>query len=196
MQIVRLSVKILFQCAASCSSLQSKCIQLNYSQALLLLLQAPDIELRLITRAFLLSLSSNCVASKDVDTSHQVLRGDEISKLIEMLSAEPSLHHGFSYQLPFKMVEYSMKATENMSLFLQWGIPTILDQLSDKLRDEDQEKHAQLVWRLMQFESGDDFIGGIVTTATTTEFEVNDQGMRKLELTNYLASSLSPFLAF
>ena len=175
MWIIRLSVEILFQCAANCSSIQSKFIQHNCSQAVLLLLQAPDIELRLITRAFFLCLSNKCVTSKDVDTSHQVLRDDETSKLIEMLNTG-SLH-GFSYQLLLKMMEYFVKVTENVSFFLQWGIPSILDSLSDRLNDEeDQEKLAQLIWRLMQFESGGDLVDGVVTV-DTPEFEVNDQGM-------------------
>ena len=171
MRVIQLSVKILFQCAANCSSIQSKCIQHNYSQALLLLLQAPDIELRLITRAFLLCLSNKHIASKDVDTSYQVLRDDETSKLIEVLSTElsqPISLHGFSCQLLLKMMEYFMKATENASLFLQWGILSIFDPFSDRLRDEeDQEKLAQLIWRLMQFESGGDFVDDVVTVDTS-----------------------------
>lgn len=181
MRIILLSVGILFQCAANCSRIQSKCIQHNCSQALLLLLQAPDIELRLITRAFLSCLSNKCVASKDLATSHQVLRDDETSKLIEMLSTEPSQPislHGFSYQLLLKMMECFMKATENVSVFLQWGIPSILDPLSDRLKDEDQEKLAQLIWRLMQFESGGDLVDGVVTV-DTPKF---DQGISRLEL--------------
>ena len=74
-----------------------------------------------------------------------------------------------------------MKATENVSVFLQWGIPSILDPLSDRLKDEDQEKLAQLIWRLMQFESGGDLVDGVVTV-DTSKFEVNDQGISRLEL--------------
>ena len=164
-QTVLFCIKILFQCA---SNIRSQYVYHKYSQALLLLLQSPNVTLRLITRALFLYITPVYG-----DFTHNVLRDDEIHKLIDMLGrTESSLSTDFSLQMLLKMMEYLTSATENASLLIQWGVLDLVSPLADRLTDDSEEQKSvtEFIWKLMQFESGCDFIA---TTATVSGMDLN-----------------------
>lgn len=175
MRIIWLSVKCLFQCAANSSSIRLQYDHCNCSQALLLLLHTPDVGLRLISRALLSCLSS---ASESDDTSQCVLKDDELSKLVDMLSSEiPKSFSSFDIPLPefLKMIKQLLKNVANASLFQQQGIRTLLAALSDRVTGEEEQKIlAEMMRKLAQFESE----GDLVDAVDATESNYDDLGMR------------------
>ncbi len=147
--------------------------QHNCTDILCDFLLIPDVEVQLITKALLLCLSSEVRQSKDGELAHQVLREDEITVLIKMLifsgNHTPTSFHMLSFVLLFKMMKSLLKVAKNAALFIQWGIPDLLAELSDKLTDDEQlEQLAELVWDLMQFKNGDD-----LNVTTIAEFDSN-----------------------
>lgn len=166
-RIIRLTIEILFKCVGD---RQSHCN--NWLQALQLLVHAPDVELRLITKALLSSLSSQCLASKSGDTSCCVLKDDEISVLVDRLSTKhPEPFPKLSVQVLLKLMEHLVKIAENVSLFLQRGILALLTKLSDGLICEDEKRIlARVLWRLMQYKNeGEGDLKDTIAASDTTE---------------------------
>ena len=169
LQTVLFCVKILFQCA---DNIRSQYVH-KYSQALLLLLQSPNVTLRLITRALLLYITP-----EHGDSTHNVLRDDEINKLIDMLEKTKSLlPTDFSLQMLLKMMEYLTTAAENASILLQWGVLDLVSPLADSLTNDSEEQKilTEFVWKLMQFKNGCDFTA-ITTTVGSIEMNQGSSG--------------------
>ena len=164
LQTVLFCIKILFQCAGN---IRSQYVHHKYSQALLLLLQSPNVTLRLITRALLLFITP-----EHGDSTHNMLRDDEINKLIDMLGRTKSmLPTDFSLQMLLKMMEYLTTAAGNVSVLLQWGVLDLVSPLADRLTDdlEEQKILTEFIWKLMQFESG------YAITTTVSGIELNQE---------------------
>lgn len=135
-QIIWLSVQILFQCAVYNEALQTYFIKQKTEEALHLLLHSSDAEIRLLTRAFLVCVSSanaSCIS----------LQEDEVYKLVEWLNTDllvPFSFHYVSFQVLFTMMKYLIKSAENAALFELCGIHVLLSQLSDRLTNENELK--------------------------------------------------------
>ena len=148
-QIILLTIGILFKCAASNSNIQSLYIYYNCSQALLHILYAPDVDIRLITKTLLSSLFK----SGDILHGDCVLQDDEMLRLVAVLSTKSITSQCLSFQALPHVMMHLVKNIENASLFLKYGIPALLDPLSDQLIGEEEQKIlAKLVWQLMQYE--------------------------------------------
>ena len=142
LQTILLSVKILFLCAANSSNIQSQYVHHKCSQALFLLLQSPNVTLRLITRALLSCLMPECD-----DSTHLVLRDDELTDILTSIES--------SLQVPLEMMKYLTNVAANASILLQRGILDLISPLADRLTSEEGQKIlAELIWKLMLFESG------------------------------------------
>ena len=116
LQTVLFCIKILFQCA---SNIRSQCGYHKYSQGLLLLLQSPNVTLRLITRALLLYITPR----EHDDSTHDVLRNDEMDKLIDMLGRTESdlLPTDISLQMLIKMMEYLTQCCRECFILITVG---------------------------------------------------------------------------
>ena len=104
-----------------------------------------------------------------------MLRDDEINKLIDILGrTESSLPTDFSLRMLLKMMEYLTSVAENASLLLQWGVLDLASPLADRLTDDSEEQKilTEFIWKLMQFESGYDFIA---TTTAVSGIELNQE---------------------
>ena len=155
--IVHLCLQVLFQCAIHSSSVQS--LYREHGCIDILSCFLPDIEVRVLTRAFLLCL----LPEFEPNHSLQVLKEDEIAVLREMLGVSdysvPMSYHTLSYTTLFEIVKLLLKVAGNSLLFIQWDIPDLLAQLSEKLPEnlvEEQEQLAEIIWKLMEFQSEGD----------------------------------------
>lgn len=147
-------VQILFKWATKRTSVVSLFLKHNCLQALHLLIQAPDVELKLITRALYLCLMKKSGETIPDDTlSLQLVNDDEMIQLKIMLNtdlSEPFSFHGLSFRVLFLMMKFLASVSLNVELFLQWDIPSLIAQLSERLTGEAQEIATELIWNLMQ----------------------------------------------
>lgn len=131
------------------SIVYSLCVE-KCSQALLLLLNSPSITLRLITKSFLSYLLP--------EHSECVLKGDEIVKLIDMLTSMPESLSStdLSLQVLLEMIKYLADVAENTSLLLQREFLDLISPLADRLAVESEKKILEEL--LQKFQSGSDFM--------------------------------------
>ena len=119
------------------------------------------------------------------DSTHYVLRDDEIIKLTDMLtSIESLLSTDMSLQIPLKMTKYLTNVAENASILLQRGIVDLISPLADRLTGEEEQKIlAELIWKLMQFESGS-YSVEVATTIGGKELNQENSGTKLMTYYN------------
>lgn len=157
-QTVWLLLRILFQCTARSDTVQVH-VYYSSSQALLPLLKAPDVELRLISKAL--------YACWSLTAEDSLILGDaEVSRVIQMLNTdltEPFSFHGLSFEALFTMIKNLAKVPQNALLFVEKAIPPILADLSERVLGDEQEAAMELLWLLMQGDGDGDAITGDTT---------------------------------
>lgn len=128
----------------------------SYSQAVLPLLQAPDVEIRLISKALLASLSVTAGGRS------LALDDAEVSRVVQMLNTdltEPFSFHGLSFEALFVMIKQLATIPQNTLLFVENAVPSILADLSERLLDDEKTASLELMWLLMQGEGAQDIVG-------------------------------------
>ena len=109
---------------------------------------APDVELRIISKAFLIAL-----ARRIHNQSYGCpLNGDEAKYIATILSTDlpvPNSFHGLTYQDLFSMIKDLIECSESMSELLKQDLPSVLATQIDILPEKEQSTAAELLCLLM-----------------------------------------------
>lgn len=122
-----------------------------------------------MTRALLSCLMPECG-----DSTHYVLRNDEIIRLTDMLtSTESLLSTDVSLRVLLEITKYVTNVAENASILVEQGIVDLLSSLGDRLTSEEEQKI--LTELILKFESGSDFVM-VTTTVCSKELSQESSG--------------------
>lgn len=177
-QAVWLNFRILYQCGES-ATVTALYNEHNCSQVLVPYMNAPDVELRLISMALIAQLTF--LSGDKMYTELLTLGSNETLKLVKMLKTdleEPFSYHGVSFQVLFKMIKELIRFPRNAQALTEEGILSVLAELAEGLPTTEQEAATELIWVLMQNESNNDAI--IVPDSTDTGLAVASKQNPKL----------------
>ena len=158
LDLVWLSLRILFQCGAETRSVQLLYDNHGGTEALRVLFNAPSIKIKLISKALLLCLPSmqekrsevGIISSEEIDMFKTMLKYNCPSKAVSLLET----HRCYMVVLMMKCL---LKEPKNAALFLQIDILNCLKYYCVTMkRTEDRNLLASLIQNPMQASTGVD----------------------------------------